>query len=546
MTQTHHTNGSIKLLLQKAIASNAKREVVERLQWFAHYAEHQSISKTCREFGIARTTFYRWFHRLNDHDLSTLENSPKSQLLQRTPVGHNCIFCRFAQRVHNWVRRPSFYIVVAAALINLSLLLLLTPQTASATAVVINTEAFEKIDDLDPDADLVLKFGDTLNKSLSYKRVEGTFSLDDDLEVQGFFSATGIDGAGLSDCDDTANSKLLWDASTKTFSCGTDQNSGGPGTTTLQEAYDNDSDVGDAMITLNNDDDSIIIRNPASNGTDSENIFHVEQLASGTAAFIKSDSGVNPALVIDASLDGDSGALAPHIKFGYNDVFDTDLFRDSAGTLRTSDAFVADTLQAKTSLQSLGNLTVDGSTITFSSFDCSGNANGGALTVNASGQLECTDDDSGGGGADLSPYMVIDTTGNQVINATEATVNLDSEEITNANYSLANDEITIATAGTYQVSYTLNYDITNTSGGNRGRTTCHLQDDDSGSYAASPGSYASVYHREAAGGSGLSTTFLLVVENDNTKIRLRVDRTYGSTNIDTIANQTSLSITKIE
>ncbi|MBI5156080.1 hypothetical protein HZA45_02270, partial [Candidatus Peregrinibacteria bacterium] len=42
--------------------------------------------------------------------------------------------------------------------------------------------------------------------------------------------STAFDGAGLSDCDTAGTSKLLWDATTKRFSCGTDQNSGG-GTT---------------------------------------------------------------------------------------------------------------------------------------------------------------------------------------------------------------------------------------------------------------------------------------------------------------------------
>jgi hypothetical protein len=38
-------------------------------------------------------------------------------------------------------------------------------------------------------------------------------------------------------------------------------------------------------------------------------------------------------------------------------------------------------------------------TLDFAGYDCSGNANGGALTVDASGNVTCTDDDSGGGGS---------------------------------------------------------------------------------------------------------------------------------------------------
>lgn len=40
---------------------------------------------------------------------------------------------------------------------------------------------------------------------------------------------SAFDGAGLVDCDDGTNSKLLWDATSKRFSCGSDQNSGGGG-----------------------------------------------------------------------------------------------------------------------------------------------------------------------------------------------------------------------------------------------------------------------------------------------------------------------------
>lgn len=151
-----------------------------------------------------------------------------------------------------------------------------------------------------------------------------------------------------------------------------------------------------------------------------------------------------------------------------------------------------------------------------------------------------------GGTTDLHSYMVIDTTGDQSITGTTATCNLDSEEISDTNYSLTNDEITFSAAGTYQISYAFNYDITDTSGGTRGRVHTWIEDDDSDSYAVSPGSYASSYHREASGGSGQSCTFILYLANANKKIRLRMDRTTGSTNLDTRANETSVSIIKLE
>lgn len=45
----------------------------------------------------------------------------------------------------------------------------------------------------------------------------------------GYLAARSFSGAGLLDCDTSATSKLLWDATSRMFSCGTDQNSGGSG-----------------------------------------------------------------------------------------------------------------------------------------------------------------------------------------------------------------------------------------------------------------------------------------------------------------------------
>lgn len=50
--------------------------VRERLEWLLDWAEHGSVSHTCRRFGIARTTFYRWARRFDAADLSTLQDLP--------------------------------------------------------------------------------------------------------------------------------------------------------------------------------------------------------------------------------------------------------------------------------------------------------------------------------------------------------------------------------------------------------------------------------------------------------------------------------------
>lgn len=154
---------------------------------------------------------------------------------------------------------------------------------------------------------------------------------------------------------------------------------------------------------------------------------------------------------------------------------------------------------------------------------------------------------AGAGSVDLKPYKVIDTIGNQALTGTVVTINLNSEEISNANYSLSNDEITIIAAGIYLVTYVVNYEITNTSGSTRGGGHAWVETDDSGSYAAIVGSHSYDYHREAgsAPGSGCEACFLVKHNTANKKIRLRAERSYGSTNIDTIANTIGLSILKV-
>lgn len=71
---------------------------------------------------------------------------------------------------------------------------------------------------------------------------------------------------------------------------------------------------------------------------------------------------------------------------------------------------------------------------------------------------------------DCMPYVAKDGAGGQTMNSTtEFVVNLDTEGIANANYSLANDEITISAAGNYwvafQVTFNANANVTTARGG---------------------------------------------------------------------------------
>jgi len=158
------------------------------------------------------------------------------------------------------------------------------------------------------------------------------------------------------------------------------------------------------------------------------------------------------------------------------------------------------------------------------------------------GGSETTLHSHAGGSADLKPWCAIDNAGNQAI-TTDTHLNLNSVQHANSGYTLASNEIEINQDGDYLIMYSICYDITNTSGSTRGCVDGWLEED-SGGYAAVPGSYSRVYHREAAGGSGLSGQAIISL-SDGDKVRLMATRAIYTTNLDTVANQVSVSILKV-
>lgn len=146
---------------------------------------------------------------------------------------------------------------------------------------------------------------------------------------------------------------------------------------------------------------------------------------------------------------------------------------------------------------------------------------------------------------DMKPYLATDTVGNQSITGTPATLTLDTEAIANANYSLSANEVTIAKKGTYLAFGAVIYDITDDLGGTRGSVEVWLESDDGGSYAAVAGSYGRNYHREASGGSGPWFGVPFVHANDSKKVRIRMDRINGTTNIDTAADRSKLFLVRL-
>jgi len=64
-------------------------EAAKRLKWMDYYARTQNARKTCRYFGIAAQTFYRWKRRYDPYNLSTLEEEsrrPRNVRQPQTPL----------------------------------------------------------------------------------------------------------------------------------------------------------------------------------------------------------------------------------------------------------------------------------------------------------------------------------------------------------------------------------------------------------------------------------------------------------------------------
>lgn len=71
----------LHILLARAQRDGLDTSVVERLTVILHFAQHQySISETCRQFNISRSTFHRWMERFDPEDLSTLADKSHEPL----------------------------------------------------------------------------------------------------------------------------------------------------------------------------------------------------------------------------------------------------------------------------------------------------------------------------------------------------------------------------------------------------------------------------------------------------------------------------------
>lgn len=144
----------------------------------------------------------------------------------------------------------------------------------------------------------------------------------------------------------------------------------------------------------------------------------------------------------------------------------------------------------------------------------------------------------GGGSVDLMPYCATGAGAN--ITGAISTMDISTEQVADANYSLSADQITVATAGIYQISYSLQVDEDGTGGGTRGRITALIENNT----VAIEQSYCSVYTREASGGTGISNSFIVsLAASDVIRLRAQSD---GNAVVDNSQERAQISIIKVE
>lgn len=96
---------------------------------------------------------------------------------------------------------------------------------------------------------------------------------------------------------------IIENGSIKVLCNATDLSCGAGGSSTLQDAYDTDVNGSDAILALTSSDDSLILRNPSSSGTDSTFLLRVDQLAAlGVDALTVNNAGTGDIFV---GLDND-------------------------------------------------------------------------------------------------------------------------------------------------------------------------------------------------------------------------------------------------
>ncbi|TSC57818.1 MAG: hypothetical protein Greene041662_879 [Candidatus Peregrinibacteria bacterium Greene0416_62] len=81
--------------------------------------------------------------------------------------------------------------------------------------LLVNTETFQIIDDTDTASDLYVRFGDALNKRLTFERTLDRFNFNDDVYISGNITTSGTASGKILHAQDTLSSSgsLVWEGS---------------------------------------------------------------------------------------------------------------------------------------------------------------------------------------------------------------------------------------------------------------------------------------------------------------------------------------------
>lgn len=293
--------------------------------------------------------------------------------------------------------------------------------------LLVNTEAFQVIDDSDAAANLALRFGATVNEEIRWDRGAGRFNITDDVYVEGGLETTGgitagttFQGAGLADCDNAMVSKLLW-SDTGSFSCGTDQSGGGG----LPAGSDTQVQFNDGGTAFGGDEQFVWDKN--------ENRLNVRGTMSGEALRISSNADIWGTLsatgVIksksDITLNGDNDTNNAVLTFGNQTAAQTLKFLHALQEFEFSKGLrVSGQLSGSGTLSIEGGASVDDRTLVVdaatnrvgvgtksprTALEAVGTISGSVLTVSnlrncdtvdtdGAGNLACGTDSGGGGG----------------------------------------------------------------------------------------------------------------------------------------------------
>lgn len=218
---------------------------------------------------------------------------------------------------HRQNRKRSF-VLLLAVLMAASVGSLKVPVVRAASSwnptLLVNTEAFQVIDDSNASSNVSIRFGGTLNKNLIYDRTNSRFKFDAGLFVQGSLNVTGslsgnslyihsaFSGAGLTSCSNGTSDKLLWNSATQRFSCGSDQGGGGGGLTQAQIEGLFVSQSGDTMT------GGLLIQSGNPAGTiDAGLLLEVKGTASGDVLHAQSQLQASGSLVVEGAASFQGG-----------------------------------------------------------------------------------------------------------------------------------------------------------------------------------------------------------------------------------------------